>query len=443
MKLTTYIIAGAVGALFVMNDASAQDTTAQNLTYDQAIQLAIDNSISLQQQKNTMKYYETARKQSYASFLPEAGIRFDGQQVVGRQFDETTAQFTSEKVQSLSGGLSASLPLFNGLSRYYTAQQTKSGVQQQVFQIERAKQDAVYNASVQYLEVLVNQELLEVAKADLKQQQELLTSIQAFMDAGIRNIADLYNQEAETKRVELTVVEAQNNLNNSKATLFSTIQIDPFAKWHFEQPNIEMAELLTRNVDIEGFYNEAIANRPDYKQQKQTIDYNEKSVKIAKSNYYPSLSAGYYFGSRYSSLAPQVFEEQFRTINRVQVYQLSLYIPIFSNLRNSTLVQQNLQEYNNSQLELENLERTVFTQAQTAISDFRTAQQRVITTQSQLKAAEKAQEVEQERFRLGTGTLIDLNKASATLVTAKSNKIQAEYTLIFQETALKYYKGNL
>jgi outer membrane protein len=127
----------------------------------------------------------------------------------------------------------------------------------------------------------------------------------------------------------------------------------------------------------------------------------------------------------------------------VQVYGAQLNIPIFSNLRTRATVQRSLQLYNNSQLALEDLERSIFTEVQTSIANFKAAQQRVIFADAQLKAAEKALEVEQERFRLGTGTLIDLNRANATHVQAQSESIQADYTLVFQKTALDYYKGIL
>src|SRR5690606_30092786 len=141
--------------------------------------------------------------------------------------------------------------------------------------------------------------------------------------------------------------------------------------------------------------------------------------------------------------ATETFGEQFRDINRVQVYGMQLSIPIFNNLRTRASVQRSLQLYNNSQLALEDLERSIFTEVQTAVANFKAAQQRVIFADAQLKAAEKALEVERERFRLGTGTLIELNRANASFVQARSEDIQADYTLIFQKTALDYYRGVL
>ena len=427
-------------SLTIITNAFSQENT---LTYEEAIKIALRQNIPLQQQQNLLKATEASRTQSYASFLPNVSAYVGGNRIIGRQFDQTVGDFTSEQVDNISGEISAFLPVFNGFNRLHTMKQAESAVEQQYYQIARSKQDAIFNASMQYLTVIVNRELLEVAQANLEFQEELLQSIEVFLETGTRNIADLYNQEAETKRIALTVVEAENQLNISKAELIRILQVNPLAEWTFEAPEMEFAELLTEEVDIEPVYNEAVANRPDYKQQKEQIEIDQRGIKIAKSDYYPSLGIGYSYGSRFSSLAPETFDEQFRDINRVQVYGIQLSVPIFSNLRTRASVQRSLQLYNNSQLALEDLERSIFTEIQTAIANFRAAQQRVIFADAQLKAAEKALEVERERFRLGTGTLIELNRANATFVQARSEDIQADYTLIFQKTALDYYKGVL
>ena len=418
----------------------AQENT---LTYEEAIKTALRQNIPLQQEQNLLKTAEANRGQSYASFLPNVSAYAGANRIIGRQFDQTVGDFTSEKVNSVNGGIEASLPIFNGFNRLHTMKQSESILEQQYYKIARSKQDAIFNASVQYLTVIVNRELLEVAKSNLAFQEELLQGIQIFLETGTRNIADLYNQEAETKRIALTVVEAENQLAISKAELIGLLQVDPLAEWTFKAPEREFFEILTEDVNMESMYNEAIASRPDYKQQKEQIEINEREIKIARSDYYPSLRLGYIFGSRFSSLSPDPFDEQFTNINRVQVYSAQLNIPIFNNLRNRATVQRSLQLYSNSQLELEALERSIFTEVQTAIANFKAAQQRVIFADAQLKAAEKALEVEQERFRLGTGTLIDLNRANATHVQAQSEEIQADYTLVFQKTALDYYKGVL
>ena len=77
------------------------------------------------------------------------------------------------------------------------------------------------------------------------------------------------------------------------------------------------------------------------------------------------------------------------------------------------------------------------------MADYRAAQQRLIAAEAQVKAAEKALEAEKERFRLGVGNVLDINRVNATYVEAQANLVQANYTLIFQKTIMDYYTGKL
>lgn len=427
--------------LFILSSGltNAQDT---QLTYERAIKIALEQNIGLKQAKNNLRINEAERSQRIASFAPSVSFNVQASQIYGRQFDQATGLFT-EQAQALNGGVNASLPLFNGFARTNTLKQSQKAVEQQYYQIERTRQDVIFNVSTQYLDVLINTELLAIAKANLKQQEELSGSIREFVDAGIRNIADLYNQEAEEKRVALTVVEARNNLNISKAQLFQTLQVDPLKTWNFDAPQTTVNELLTLQVELPDYYNKAMATRPDVKAQESQVAVSQRSITIAKADYWPSLEFGYYFGSRYSSLSPEGFNRQLAAVNDVNVFQLNLNVPVFNNLQTRTAVQRRQQQYRNAQLEKENLERTIFSQVQTAVADFEAARQRVIATKAQLRAAEKAREVEQERFRLGVGNLIDLNRANTAYIEAKSNKVQADYTLIFQKIVLDYFVGSL
>ncbi len=133
--------------------------------------------------------------------------------------------------------------MFNGLSNVNQLRQSRSLAEAQFYQINATKQQVVFNVSQQYLQVLLNQELLRIAQANLEQQEELLESVTTFVEVGTQNIADQYNQEAETKRVALTVVEAENQLAISKAQLTRTLQINPFQEWTFAEPDVEKSDV--------------------------------------------------------------------------------------------------------------------------------------------------------------------------------------------------------
>ena len=417
--------------------------TDSTLTYEQAVNIALRENLQIQQQKNVLNTAEAVRNQSYAGFLPNVGAFVNGQRQIGRAPDPNTARLVDATSDFLSVGVQASLTVFNGLSNVNQLRQARSLAEAQFHQINATKQQVVFDVSQQYLQVLLNQELLRIAKANLEQQEELLESVVVFVEAGTQNIADQYNQEAETKRVALTVVEAENQLAISKAQLTRTLQINPFQEWTFAEPDVEKFALLTQNIDLETVYNEAVRYRPDLQQQQKLIDANRFGVRVAQADFYPSLDLNYFYGSRYSSNDTLTLDQQISEANITYGPSFSLFVPIFQNLRTRAQVQRQKQVLNNAQLDLEDLERNILEQLQTAAADYRAAQQRIVAATAQVKAAEKALEAEKERFRLGVGNILDLNRVNAAAVEAQANQVQANYTLIFQKTALDYFTGKL
>ena len=433
--LALWLVLGA-GAL----QAQDRDST---LTYEEAVKIALRENIQIQQQRNILNTTEAERNQAYAQFLPSIDASANGQRLTGRVRDDNTYRIVDDVTSDfLTVGLNASLTLFNGFSNINQLRQSRALTEAQFHQINATKQLVVFNVSQQYLQLLLNQELLRIAQTNLEQQEELLASVKVFVEAGTQNIADQYNQEAETKRVALTKVEAENQLAISKAQLTRTLQIDPFRKWTFAEPEVEPLALLTDDMDLETVYNEAIAHRPDLQQQQQQIEANRFGVKVARADFYPSVELGYFYGSRYSSNDSLNLD---RAINDNVNYGpfVSLYIPLFRNLRTRTQVQRSKQVLNNAELTLEDLRRNVLEQLQTAIAEYRAAQERITATEAQVKAAGKALEAEKERFRLGVGNILDINLVNARYVEAQANLVQANYTLIFQNTALDYYTGKL
>lgn len=425
---------------------ATQYTYAQEdsmLTYEQAVDIALRENLQIKQQENILSTARAENAQSYAAFAPSVSASADAYRVYGRQFDNTVAEFTEQRTSQLSGGVYASINLFNSFGKINAVKQTNHAAEAQRQLIHQTRQEVIFNVSQQYLQVLLNQELLRIARANLEQQEELLESTIIFVEGGIRNIADQYNQEAEAKNAALLVVEAENDLAISKVQLIRTLQIDPFKQWKFDQPEVSRIEMLSDIPDIASMYNQAIDNRPEIKKQQNIIKANHYGIRVARATYAPSLDMIYQLSSRYSNLSDLPLRDQLLDVNRANVIGFSLNIPIFSRLQNHVLIQRSRQMHDNATLDMEDLERNIFEQLQTAVADYRAAQERVIAAEAREKAAEKAVEAEKERFKLGVGNILDLNLVNAKYVEAQSQKVQADYTLIFQKTALDYYTGKL
>ena len=62
---------------------------------------------------------------------------------------------------------------------------------------------------------------------------------------------------------------------------------------------------------------------------------------------------------------------------------------------------------------------------------------------AQLEAATMALKVQQEKYNLGVGSLIELTNSNNNFVFAAAKKVQAKLNLLFQKVKLDYYTGTL
>jgi outer membrane protein len=118
-------------------------------------------------------------------------------------------------------------------------------------------------------------------------------------------------------------------------------------------------------------------------------------------------------------------------------------VPIFNRYNVTRNVQVSQIQYKNALLELEAKQLEVYQEVRQAYNDYLAASKQLETTERSLTAATKAFETEQERYRVGASTLIELTRSQAEFVNASSNRVQSVYRFVFQEKLLEYYLGRI
>ncbi len=193
---------------------------------------------------------------------------------------------------------------------------------------------------------------------------------------------------------------------------------------------------------------QALLNRSDLKSSISNIRALEYQLNIAKGSLYPSVSASFGLSSSYSDqysvLGESVnFSDQFfdQRINRSLGF--SVNIPIFQNWNRMTNIQSSKVQLKNAELNLDNSRLQVIQEVTQAYNDYSSYVQQLSASEKSLRASERAFETQQERYNVGSSTLIELSQAQANYVSAQSDYTQATYNLIFQEKLLDYYLGKL
>jgi outer membrane protein len=420
------------------------------LTFQDAIKIAMKNSVLLNQQKNNLTVNEIQRTAAYAGLGPTLSANAGATRVNGNTFNQNTGEVVNGIFEQLSGSINANINIFGGLSQYNQVKQNSTLLEAQSYYINRTTQDVINTVSIQYLLVLVDIELLRIAQENFEVLKQQLEQVKAHVELGGRSPVDEYTQDSQTKAAEIRALQAEIALVNDKGALTQTLLLDPTEQFDVAKPDWDVNMIGSQQVELEQLYETALKNRGDFLRAKKSEEAAKYSMNVSRGAMIPTLSA---FGTLYSAYNkaqgdPNVrpIEDQLKVDNFRKVYGLQLYIPIFGGnqaLQNRTVYVQQKVAYLNSKTNTQNAEIQVKTDVVRAFENFKLFKRTFVVSLEQLTAAEKAFELERERYNLGVTNLIDFIQANRILVQSQTDRAQAEYRLLFQKVLLDYATGTL
>ena len=425
---------------FAFSGAMAQEKT---LTYDEAVKIALQQNTDLKAQENDLTVFKAEKAQSVASIAPNMSVGAQAWRSSGNTFLEQEATTINTVSDNLYANFGASVNLFSGFRRINSIKRASANLGAQRQLLRRTSQEVIYEVTSNYLQVLLDMQLLKIAQDNLNTQKVLLEQISAMVETGNKAKSDRYDQQATVKRMELLVVRAGNDLSKDKGSLSISLQMDPTIDLHIIRPSWSLTEILSTNYNLDELYKLALVNRADLKEY-QLLEHSAENAKsIAKGYFMPSLALYYNYSSRYNNQADRDFNDQFLRDNQRNEFGLQLNVPIFSGLSNRTVYIRSKMQLENAKLNTENLRKTILNDVRIAYQDFNDVSTAYQVSISQVEAAQQALDVQKEKYRLGIGNLIELTNANNNFVQATASEAQAEINLLFQKVILDYHTGTL
>ncbi len=429
---------------------SATAQTPTKLTFKEAVEIGLQSSVTLNQQKNNLYQSQAQKTFRIAQVGPQVSV--DGNVGInkGNSFIRNTGEVVNATVDFASASLNVQLPVFNGLSATNTARMSASQLDAQLQQVKRSEQDVINSVSTQFLQVLLDQQLVKIAKENLELQKKQLDQVTAQVELGSRPPVDLYNQQAQVSNAELSVVQAEFTLIDDKTTLFQTLLIDPTIKTSVEEPSWDVNTIAADTQDVEQLLSVAATNRSDLKQAMFIEKSSKFSMQASKGNYLPSINAQYSYGSAYNQVRGTVrdstyrdFNNQFYRDNVSQSIGVGISIPIFTGFQNRSSYVQSKVQYDNNQILTKNRQVLVKGDVIRAYENFQSIKKGYSASLAGLEASEMAFNLERERFDLGITSFVDFANANRIYVQAQTNMAQAKYRFLFQKILLDYSLGTL
>jgi outer membrane protein len=441
MTMMKTLFALAIALVGISATASAQSATpSDTITFDQAIAIALRQNSALKQSENAASLSTTVVTSRKQQFLPSLQLSTNTAQTLGRNFSQSEGRIVDQTTQTLNTGLSSSITLFDGLQNVAALREAKLNQSASTNDLARAKQTTVFTVASDFLALVKAQEQLRVQRENLVALEAQEAQIQKFVAAGVRSISDLYQQQAATAAARSTVVSAGRDVELGKIGLMQTLQLDPRGTYQFATPVV--ATDNASPIQLDSLLDRAFARRADLAAEQSRVSAASQAVKGAAGARLPTVSLSVGYNTAYSSATDLGLADQLNQ-RRGGSIGIGVSLPLFDRGATNVATQQARLQEDNARLALENQRQAIALEVRRAYLDYETARQQLTATQAQQKAADLAVSTTQQRYQLGSSTLLELTQARAAQLQAASAVVSARYTVAFQRAAMSYYAGDL
>jgi outer membrane protein TolC len=426
------IVAAGAGAVPARAQQADSTATSLQVTLDEAIRRALDVQPAIIQAQGAQRNAGAGQRSAFGAFLPSLTLSGSSSLASANRYNTATGQILRDTTNNTSynGGISVNLTLFDGFARFAssnaasaTATAADAGYVNQRFQVTLATKQLFYNA-------LATEDLVHVAEAQVRQAQQQMDIAVQKLHAGSATRSDSLRSIVDLGNAQLALLQAQANLLNAQANLGRQIGVDQPVRAVPDSALAPFPDTAALRVD-------AIAHAPQVAQADAQAHAAQSQVTVARAQYFPTLSAGYSNG--YTGLdAP--WNSTSRYVNNWTL-RFSVSLPIFNGFtREQQLVSADVQR-DVAMAQAADTRRLVGAQLTQEIAALQTAYKQIDIAAANVAATTEDLRVQQERYRVGASTILDLLTSEASLTQAKTNLVQARFNYNIARAQLEALVG--
>lgn len=413
--LLALALPGAAGAQVPTIDT----TSAPRVTLADAIRLAEQVQPRVVQAQASLENADARIRTAKAAYLPSLNLNsntnrsFSG---VPSRVDPNTGLAVGSSSGSLSMSLSSSVDLFTGFRRGADTRAARATGEAAEASLVDARYQQALTTTNQFFDALAARQLLAVREASVRRAEEQLKVSINKLAAGSATRSDSLRSRVTLGNAQVQLIQAQSALATAEANLARLIgragrvgAADDSA-FYQQLPAVDTAALRA----------EAEARSPQLQAAVASSEAASASYRASRSAYWPTLSLSGNVGFSGSS------SRDYDLYNNRSV-SLGLSWPLFNRFQR----EQNIETQRNALLvaEAEAAEtgRAVSANLTTQLAQLEAAQARITITGVSVLAAQEDLRVQQERYRLGASTIVDVLTSQEALDQAEVDAVNARF----------------
>jgi len=404
-------------------DASA---TPIALSFSDAIDRGLKTNLGVLTSEQSSEEVRAQRLRALSSFMPQltGQLSMTEQQLnlqslgfnvqlppgLGFQIPKIVPPYSYQSAQ-----MNASVSLFDyrNISNLQASRESEKAAQLSVKNARDLVVQAVGNA---YLQIIADSARIVSTKAEIEADNAVFTNATRRHDAGTAIGIDVLRSQVELKQRQQQLVAVSNQFEKDKLGLGRLIGLPPGQDFTVTDPS---PAVPIEAVSVKDALAKAYANRPDFQAAKARVIAAQFTVRSAKAQRYPTLSANGYYGDEGLRLASNS--------HGVFVATGAIKFNIFDGGRIRADVMEDNAELRNRRNEMENLRGQIDYEVRAALLDLKAAADQVDVAQSNVQLAAESLSQSRDRFTAGVTNTVEIVQAQQAVAVADENLIGAQF----------------
>jgi outer membrane protein len=405
--------------------------TIRRLTLRDTLALAFDRNLALAQARAEVPAAEANRRLYRSAVLPRLWV--DGSVVRNSSevsFGPPDDVRTILPLVSWDVRVNVSQPIFAGFRDLKAYRQSKIGIDFAREGVRFASDQALLEASRQFLLALQAEALVDVETRNLELARSRLDQATALFEAGETTQVDVLRAEADIKAAERRVVEAERSRELAVSELRFALALDE---------DFELAPPVgeDRAVPLVPGESELLAQayraRPEVRQAEYSLESARLEVEKQRGAYYPVVTADAGYVRQATT-----FPRESYGFGAIRVS-----VPIYQGGEIGALVDIAEEREKQASFSLDEARRAVREDVRMALVDLEASQTNLALAQEQLRAAEAEYAQTSELYRNQELTSLDLQASEAALTAARRGVATGELLVYAAEVHVWYVAGTL
>ena len=418
---------------------------AQEYDISECIKIALDRKGTLVSASLDVESANQGVLGSYSGVLPSVSLSTSGgktkypvqESIIPDLVNLEIDTITSGESSYMSAGLTINQTIYNGGRSVNAIKQARINLDIAKLRQRNTKIEVIQNVTRAYYGLLQAQQLLEVAEKNLILSEKQVDLVQKQFDLGAVRKTDLLKGKVSMGQAKVELLNRKTALENSRRQLFNDMGMIDFGQSIVAKYSDWIPTSVPTSAEALTFLKE---KNPNILMQLSVIEIGKIQLKIAKGMRSPSAFASVDYSANGDN--SDELKESLKDDWRLGM-NMSVNFPLYSGNSLSTTQQKAELEKQKSENDYLTYLNDLRVQVELIRKSIMNYSEIIPINRDVVSSAEEDLKLVQERYSIGSATILEVLDAQVSLIRSNSTLINTIHDARIQEMSLKALLGIL